>query len=409
MMDWPLGLFLALRFLREGRAQSALIIVGASAGVSVVVFLTSLMAGLESSLLERTLGTQAHVVVTPREERARPLRDATRGQVVLASIDRPAQRPRSIEGWQTRIREIEAMAGVTGVSPSVSGAGVATRGTSGRSVAIHGIDGRRFDQLYAIHTKIVHGAFLPNDSNAVVGIDLARDVGVSVGGRFRVVVADGRSATFRVAGIFDLGNLEVNRRWVLMSMRSAQALLGLRGGVSNLDVRVVDPFDAETVAGRIEDRTALEATSWMSTNAQLLTALESQRASTRMIDFFVALAVSLGIASVLVVSVVQRGRQIGILRAIGASRGTVQRVFLIQGAIVGFGGSIVGAAIGAALGALFVGLIHNADGSPLFPIRLTSALLLQTIAIASIVGLVSAIAPARRASRLDPAEAIRGG
>ena len=128
-----------------------------------------------------------------------------------------------------------------------------------------------------------------------------------------------------------------------------------------------------------------------------------------MIQFFVILAVAMGIASVLVVSVVQKGKEIGILRAMGTSRRSVLAVFLIQGAMVGLIGSVFGTAFGAGLGALFAGLVRNADGTPTFPIVVGLPLVARSAAIALGTGVLSAALPARAASKLDPAVAIRNG
>jgi len=147
----------------------------------------------------------------------------------------------------------------------------------------------------------------------------------------------------------------------------------------------------------------------MRTNAQLLVALRSQSSSSQMIQVFVILAVAMGIASVLVVSVVQKGKEIGILRAMGTARSSVLNIFLLQGAIVGLLGSVLGSAIGAALGVFFASLARNADGSPTFPIAITVTLVARSAIIALVTGLLAAVLPARRASRLDPAVAIRNG
>lgn len=403
----PIEIFLALRFLREGRIQSVLIVVGASVGVAVIVFLSSLIAGLQTRLIEQTLGTQAHVVVRAPDEVARSLRASREGETILAHIERAQQRVRSIAGWQSRARELQGMPGITEVSPLVSGAAFALRGTTSRSVTLFGVEPASFDAIFAIERHLTSGRFAPSGTDAVIGRELADDLGVRVGDRIRIEATEARSEVLRVGGIFDLGNRDVNRRWVIVSTRTAQTLLDLVGGVTNLDVRVATVFEAEDVAGRIESRTGLVAESWMETNGQLLVALRSQDASSQMIQFFVVLAVALGIASVLGVSVVQRGRQIGILRAMGTPRGTVLRVFLVQGALVGLGGSIFGSAMGAGLASFFGALARDADGSPMFPIHLGWDTFARAALVATLVGLVSAIVPARRAARLDPAEAIR--
>ena len=404
----PVEVFLALRFMREGRAQSVLIVVGAAVGVAVIVFLSSLITGLQARLIEQTLGTQAHVVVRPTEEEARSLRDARPGETIVARVVPPAQRVRSISDWPAQVRALESMPGIVAVSPAATGAAFALRGSASRTIALYGVDPARFSRIYAIERHLVAGRFAPGGGDAVIGVELADDLGIGLGDRMRIEAAEGRSAVVRVAGIFDLGNRDVNRRWVLVSMRSAQTLLDLAGGASVLELRVGEIFEADAVAARVQGRTGLVAESWMQTNGQLLVALSSQAASSNMIQFFVVLAVALGIASVLVVSVVQRSRQIGILRAMGAPRGQVLRVFLVQGALVGVLGSIVGSALGALLAAFFETLAVNPDGTPLFPAQIAPSLLLRTGAIALGVGLLASVAPARRAAGLDPAEAIRG-
>ena len=156
------------------------------------------------------------------------------------------------------------------------------------------------------------------------------------------------------------------------------------------------------MAARIGRLTGLKAESWMETNAQLMNALRSQSLSTRMISVFVALSVALGIASVLSVSVVQRTREIGILRAMGTTRQQMLRVFLVQGALFGLAGSLLGGLAGYGLVGAF-----NTFGPKLFYIPVDPWLLVAAAVLATVTGIVSAAIPARRAAGLDPVEAIR--
>jgi lipoprotein-releasing system permease protein len=126
-----------------------------------------------------------------------------------------------------------------------------------------------------------------------------------------------------------------------------------------------------------------------------------------MIQVFVVVAVALGIASVLGISVVQKSREIGILRAMGAGAGQVTRVFLVQGLFVGLAGSVMGCLLGGGLALLFQGLVTNADGSPTFPVDLGASLFLRAAGVAVATGLLASVAPARRAARLDPATVLR--
>ena len=250
---------------------------------------------------------------------------------------------------------------------------------------------------------MVAGRFRVTGEDAVIGVDLARDLGASVGDKVRLSTAGGRTLVVTVAGIFDLGLRDLNRRWVIITLRAAQTLLDLAGGVTNIDLTVSDLFGAEAVARTIAARTGLAAESWMKTNAELLTGLRGQSGSSAMIQFFVAVAAAFGISSVLVVSVVQKSREIGILRAMGASRRAVMMIFLIQGALVAFAGSLVGCALGT-----WAALAFQA-WQGVFHVWLGWQLYAAAVAGATAVGILAAIAPAWRAARLEPAAAIRFG
>ena len=169
-----------------------------------------------------------------------------------------------------------------------------------------------------------------------------------------------------------------------------------------------DPFAAETIAQTIQAETGLEADSWIKTNAQFFTAIAAQILSNTLIRFFVGLTAALGIASVLVVSVVQKSKEIGILRAMGTSRGQVLRLFLLQGGIMGLAGSLLGSLLGWGFLSLWRGVAKNPDGTPLFIIVIEPMLFVFAAAGATLVGILAAVVPARRAARLDPVVAIRG-
>jgi lipoprotein-releasing system permease protein len=196
---------------------------------------------------------------------------------------------------------------------------------------------------------------------------------------------------------------------VFVTLKLAQTLLDLPGGVSTIELTVSDIFAAEAAAARIERETGLLAESWMKTNAQLLAAMRNQNISTGTIRVFVTLVVALGIASVLVVWVVQKQKEIGILRAMGAGRLRIMTVFLLQGGIVALSGSIVGSLLAAALVRIFARVFVNADGTPMFIPEVGATLVLTTWAVALATGLAAAALPARRAAQLDPVAAIRLG
>jgi lipoprotein-releasing system permease protein len=403
----PYELFVALRFLREGRLQTVLIFVGVGVGVAVMVFLTALIDGLQGSLIKNTLTTQAHVVIRPPEQEARVVAPAL-GKLV-AQVEKRNQRDRTLDQWPVVLKTARGVSGVEAAAVTVAGSAFATRGSATRSVALRGVDPETYAGVIAIEDHLQTGEFRLLGTEAVVGAELAKDLGIRVGDKIRIASSDGSTDVFLVGGIFDLGNKDVNQRWVFVSVRTAQTLLGLGADVSTIELRVKEPFQAEAISREITARTGLVSESWMTRNKQLLVALSSQSSSSYMIQFFVVLAVALGIASVLAVSVVQKSREIGILRATGTSTRSILGIFLIQGGIVGLVGAISGCLLGTGLSLFFASLATSPDGSPTFPVRLDAQLMLQSSAIALAVGLLAAAIPARRAARLDPATVIRSG
>jgi len=405
----PFEWIVAIRYLREGRAQSLLILSGVAVGVGVIIFLSALISGLQSTLVDRTLGTQAHIVLRRPDEIPRPLLDREGPVAVTAHVERPAQRLRSILQWQQALETIEQTPGVSALTPTVTGSAFAQQGTANRAVLLRGVEPDGFSRIIDIRSKVVAGRFDVSGTRAVIGTELARIMGLTVGDKLRVSAPDQRTDVFTVSGIFDIGNKDANERWVFVTLRSAQTLLDLAGGVSTIEVKVAELFEAESIATQLSARTGLEADSWMKTNTQLLVGLRSQSSSSYMIQAFVIIAVALGIASVLVVSVVQKSREIGILKAMGTPTRRIIRVFLIEGAVVGLAGSVLGIALGAGLAMFFANLAKNPDGSPTFPVDLNLALFVRATIIATVTGIVAAAAPAHRAARLDPVQVIRYG
>jgi lipoprotein-releasing system permease protein len=403
----PFEWVVALRFLREGRMQTMFIVSGIAIGVAVIVFLSALLTGLQANFVRRVLTAQPHIQLLPPKEVARALPPRS-GALEDATVQAPLQRLKSIDQWQAVMAEIRAMPEVRVVSPAATGSALAARGDASRAVTLIGIDPDLYFRIVTLPDDIVRGTSRLTHSDILVGTELASDLGLTVGDKLRVSSANGADNTLTVAGIFDLGNKGANQRTTYVALRTAQSLLGLTGGVSSIDVTIKDIYAAEAVARRITAATGVQADSWITTNAQFFTAVQAQTTANRTIRVFVGLSVAFGIASVLVVSVVQKSREIGILRAMGVSRGQVLRVFLLQGGLLGLAGSIGGSALGLGALVLWQRYARNADGTPLFALTIEPGLVLAALLLATLTGLVAAFAPALRAARLDPVVAIRG-
>jgi lipoprotein-releasing system permease protein len=281
------------------------------------------------------------------------------------------------------------------------------RGDASKSIALVGVDLDRYDRIVGLRSKVVDGTARLGPGEGIIGRDLAEDLGVRVGDRVGIVTG-GVSDSLRVTALVDLGVRELNRRTVIVPLRAAQSLVGLPGGATGLDLTLVDIWSAQALADDLAARWPYKAESWQQANAQLVAALNAQSVSTALIRGVVMIVVVLGIASVLVVSVVQKSKEIGILRAMGASQGQIMRVFLLQGAVLGLGGSVFGSMLGGSAILLWGALLKNPDGTPLFLLELDPRLFVASAILATLTGLLAAVAPALRGARLDPVVAIRG-
>jgi lipoprotein-releasing system permease protein len=396
----------AMRFLREGRMQTLLIIVGVAAGVAVIAYISALISGLQTNTLNKTLGAQAHITLSAPDDVVAPPAARPAGTTRLTEAQPRAQRLRSVANWQALVPQLERMPGIAAVSPMVAGGALALRGEATQSISLFGVDLDRYDRIVGLRSKVVSGTARLAPGEAVVGRDLATDLGLRVGDRLTVQTST-LSEPVRVTALVDFGVKELNRRTVILPLRGAQSLLGLPGGATTIDLTVDDVWAAQGLADDLRRQLPYQLESWQESNAQLVSALNAQSVSTSLIRGVVLVVVVLGIASVLVVSVVQKRREIGILRAMGATRAQVLRVFLVQGAVVGAVGSVLGIALAVFMIWLFTTFVRGSDGQPLFSISLPPVLALQVAVLATVCGVLAAIAPARRAAAMDPGQAIR--
>lgn len=400
----PFAWMVCLRYLREGRMQTLLILAGVTGGVAVIIFLTTLISQLQESLIDKTLGSQAHIVIRAPQAVNR----MTLPPESTAAIIQPRAQPlRSIDQWASVAQLAAQTSGVLAVSPLVSGSGFAVRAEASQSIALMGVDEQAYLRIVRMPKYIQQGQFDVSGTHTVIGIELAKDLGLAVGDKLRLITVDGRDELFTVTGIFDIGNRDLNRRWVFTSIKVAQSLLNLSGGITQIELRVANLFAASATTQLLQAQTGLTVDSWMQTNAQLLSALSSQSMSNNLIRAFVTVIVAVGIASVLVVSVVQKQKEIGILRAMGATPWRIMSVFLLQGGFYGLIGSILGSALAWGLLRFFAGITRNADGTALVNGNLEPSVVVSACALALVVGLLAAAMPALRAARLDPVQAIR--
>ena len=346
MKRWlPFEWIAATRFLLDGKLQTLFIMVGISIGVGVIVFMSAMLTGLQANFIKRVLTSSAHIQILPPDQLARPQRNGL-GETEDAIVQRPSQRLVSIDQWQKIRNQLETMPEIATVAPTATGSALAMRGDASRAITLTGVEPETYFNVVRIPDYIVDGQARLLSDDILIGIELAKDLGANLGDKLNVTTSTSGARVLTIVGLLDFGNKGANARNAYVSLRTAQSLLGMIGGVATLDLSVKDIYAADNIADHIQSSNDVIADSWIRTNAQFFTAIHAQNLTNMLIRLFVGLSVAFGIAAVLVVSVIQRSRDIGILRAMGTSRGQIMRLFLIQGGLLGFFGSLVGSAIG---------------------------------------------------------------
>lgn len=397
----------AIRFLKEGKSQTLFILAGIAIGVSVQVFLSSLITGLQKDLVNNTVGNSSHI--TAKAGNNRPESSITLSYVeVISSFSDSKPKEKLITNWNNMYNKLSATDGIVATVPFADGSGFIRKGNKDFPVVIRGTDIDKSNKIYKLSEKITKGEYKLQAGELLIGNSLASELDVSPGNSIRLTTSDGVTDIFRVKGIFDLENESINSSWLWMDLSRAQKLLGTNDSLTSIEMQIEEVFDSNKIKGEIKDTyPEVNFETWQENNASLLTALNSQSSSSWLIQFFVILAVALGISSVLAVSVMQKSKQIGILKAMGAKNSTIGKIFLLQGGILGILGALLGAFLGIALIQMF--LFFTSGSGSTFPIEISPVAFMISVSIATLVGIFAAFFPAKTSTKLSPIEVIRNG
>lgn len=409
----------AWRHLLTSHGQTELTVGAVAVGVLLVVFLSSLINGLQLGLIEDVVGSIPHVTVEAAQPGAKPLwqvedRKGVRGMVVT-KLEKMSNQKRKISEWRRTSETIGMLPGVEAVTPSVEGSGFVSRGAKSVGAVVIGVMPALQMKVLSLKKRIVEGDFAKIDQqNAAIGIKMAGDMAAELGSRIRVTSNEGVTQTFRVACIFDLGIEQANESWVYVGMPAAQAMFKIGKDVTTINVRARKIFKSDEIAEQIRSFSPLMVTSWMETNKAFLDTLTAQNSAAVIIQTMTLLASAFGVASVMIVFVVQKSRDIGILKSMGATARQIQKVFILEGLGVGLGGATLGSGLGTGLcffvqNTIIPGQTFGGKPATLVPMNWDISYVAAASMVAVVVGLLSSFVPARRAAKLDPVEAIRRG
>jgi lipoprotein-releasing system permease protein len=359
---------------------------------------------VQDSITRDVIGNIPHVTLEEPERDPRVLLKPP--SKLLIARQRAGEYRRSIGQWRRLVEIVEDVPGVTQASPEVVGGGFLRRGEAIAPVSVVGVLPENIDAIAEISANIVRGGPSLGPNDVIVGVGIADTLGLWTG---QTVALQGETGVVRamlVRGVFDLGNEEVNQRLVYVSLSTGQQLMDLPGRVSQIRTKVRSIYEADLLAQRLHGATGLQATSWIQRNPRFRDALVAQGRTSTVIKAFSLAIVVISVASALLLSVVRRQAEIGIMRSMGVPRHAIVLMFVTQGFIIGLAGSLLGAVLGFTFCEVLLALTRRPDGTVLLPVDPAQGEYGTAIVLATMGSALAAILPARQAANIDPVEAI---
>lgn len=408
--------YIAGRYLKAKRKEtfisliSVISVAGVALGVMALIVVMSVMNGFRQDIRQRIIGTQAHVVI--------------------ASYDQGG-----IDNWESVLEKAENHPRVTAVSPYLANQIMLKNGNHIQGVLLWGVDPEKETRVTQLGKNLKSGKVKdlnrppvsgPNPLRGrgiILGVEAARKLGLLTGDEVTVIApvfkvsAAGtvpKVATFIVVGIFEAGMYEYDATFAYVSLDTAQRLFEQPGQVNGMAIKVEDVMQARQVAEELQAMgTDYWARDFMNLNRNLATALRIEKIMMFIILIMIVMVAAFNIASTLIMVVMEKKKDIGILKAMGAGRRSIMRIFVLEGAFIGLGGTILGLAGGLITCVLLklYPLRIPGGGSVYYieklPIATQVADVLLITIVTLVVCLISTMYPAFQASRLEPVEVIR--
>jgi len=403
----PFELQVALRYLLAKRRQLFISVIslvstlGVTVGVMALVIALALMTGLQQEMRDRILGSTAHVFLW---------------------------KTGSLADYQGEVAKATRVPGVVAAAPAILGKALITGPRGENFITLKGVDPALEREVTDISSAVTSGSLdqligAPGDTpGIVIGHELSGTLGAALGDTISLVTQQGtmspmgmmpRQRRLRVVGIFRLGLFEFDQSYGFVSLETARRLTTAEGP-SHLELRVADIYDAPEIADRVVDQLGSEymTQDWSDLNRSLYSALWLEKIAMGIgIGLIVGVA-ALNIVASLVLLVMEKTRDIAILKTMGASSRSITTIFFLQGAIIGVLGTLVGATLGVLISGVLdryrvISIPSDVYQVTYLPFRVMPGELATAVAGAVVVCLLATIYPSRQAAKLDPAQALR--
>ena len=386
--------FLSLRYLFSQRKYSFLSfttlisVMGVAVGVMALIVVIAVMSGFDADLKEKITGTNAHLFIESFEGMKNP---------------------------EAVMKNLESIPEITGSSPFIHGQVMVVTNGLVQGVLLRGIDPKREPSVTRISSDVVEGSFALAKGDILLGSELAHKLNIGVGETLRLLSSSRtKGEEFRVCGIFHSGMYDYDLNLVLVSLEDAQHLFDMDGAVGGVTARVRDMYQVEKVKEKIRTHLgpSYRVATWIELNRNLFGALALEKSAMFVILSLIVCVACFNIAGSLIMTVMEKTKDIGILKAIGASDRSIHFIFSLQGFLIGLSGTLIGVLGGFVLCAVlkrypFIRLPQDIYYIERLPVQIQwdDSFFIAFAAMA--ISWLATLYPAWRASRLDPVEALR--
>ena len=411
-------IFLALRQLWERRLLSAIAVMAVMLGVMMLVSIRGIQLGFRNKFLQTIVRVTPQVAITDKKLSAEPpMLSAFYREPVAACIAHETEDDRRtrIERPGEVLRAVSSLEDVRAVAPSITGSALVTYAATELPCEIRGIDPVNQDRVTEIREYMVEGSwpeFAQSRDGTLLGVGAAQKLGVKVGDSVTMIGPRGVRLTAKVMGTFSFGVQGIDDGRAFIPLRMGQNLLSRPDVVSRIEVRLADPETADVYAERMQRLFGVETESWQKVNANLIGLFAVQDISTAFIIGAILIVGGFGILAIQIMIVLQKTRDVALLRATGFKRRDILRMFLMQGAIF----ATVGAVLGSLAGHFVLAGVSTIELKANTAFGKTDHMLvsddpkmyLYGLGFALAVGLVASFLPALRGARVEPVDVLRG-
>ena len=405
----------ALTHLTGRKRQTLVSLIGAVLGVGFFLAVSSLMRGSEKDFIKRLIDNSPHITVYDeyRSARIQPAELRWPGGAVRISNVKPPTETRGIRGYRAKLKFVESLPGVR-VSPVLVGPAVFVFAGREQSVTLSGIVPDQMKTVSTIQEKMIEGsldALAGNPNGIIIGKGLAQKFNLGLGRNVSVVASKGVGRPMKVVGIFRTGNAAYDENQTFTLLKRAQVMLDRSNRINRFVIQLDDPYAARDLAGRIEEAVGYKAVSWIEASEDILSVLIVRNIIMYSVVSAILIVASFGIYNTLSTIVMEKTRDIAILKSMGFHTRDVRLIFLYEGLIIG----VIGSVFGLALGAGFMRMLSAVQIRPpgvsdkvSMPVWWGPEQFALATAFAMISCILAAYLPARRAGRVHPVEILRG-